>query len=325
MKQSIIYFLGVLFSGSVTAAELSGRVIDNEVNEPLEYASVALYQANSSELITGGITNESGHFSFNEISAGSYFIQVQFMGYEKEQSEVFELTRERELHLGDIALRPAKVMVDEIAVTGTKIQAYNKLEKQMYRADQFESAQGGSAIDVLKNMPSVSVNGLGEISMRGASGFLLLINGKPVLTDPQSMLNQLPANIIENVELITSPSAKYDPDGKGGIINITTKKGTTEHTGLIVNLKGGLPSTTTFGNEENPVRYAADASFNYQQGKWDITLSGNYSRDDLAGFRDGEVSITNGENGTINHFPSAGAEFLSLQLHGPGVSQLRSR
>tara|TARA_R110002050_G_scaffold224339_1_gene360342 strand:- start:595 stop:3051 length:2457 start_codon:yes stop_codon:yes gene_type:complete len=306
MKQSIIYFLGVLFSGSVTAAELSGRVIDNEVNEPLEYASVALYQANSSELITGGITNESGHFSFNEISAGSYFIQVQFMGYEKEQSEVFELTRERELHLGDIALRPAKVMVDEIAVTGTKIQAYNKLEKQMYRADQFESAQGGSAIDVLKNMPSVSVNGLGEISMRGASGFLLLINGKPVLTDPQSMLNQLPANIIENVELITSPSAKYDPDGKGGIINITTKKGTTEHTGLIVNLKGGLPSTTTFGNEENPVRYAADASFNYQQGKWDITLSGNYSRDDLAGFRDGEVSITNGENGTINHFPSAG-------------------
>ncbi|WP_299578383.1 TonB-dependent receptor [uncultured Sunxiuqinia sp.] len=304
--RNVLFFICLLLAANATASNVTGRVIDYEAKEPMEYASVALYQSENQELVAGGITDVSGKFTFTKIKAGSYFVQIQFMGYEKQASEVFRISADKPVALGDIALTPSQVLVDEIAVTGTKIQAFNKLDKQLYKADQFESAQGGSAIDVLKNMPSVSVNGLGEISMRGSSGFLLLVNGKPVLADPQSMLSQLPANTIENVELITSPSAKYDPDGKGGIINITTKKGSSDHTGLSINLKGGLPSTTTFGNEDQPVRYAADASFSYQKDKWDITLSGNYARDDLAGFRDGYVRITNPENGTINHFPSAG-------------------
>ena len=304
--RNVLFVICILTAGIAMASNISGRVIDHEAKEPMEYASVALYEAKTQELIAGGVTSQSGNFAFDKISSGNYFVQVQFMGYEKKQSEVFRLGDGQHIELGDIALTPSRVLVNEIAVTGTKIQAFNKLDKQVYKADQFESAEGGSAIDVLKNMPSVSVNGLGEISMRGSSGFLLLVNGKPVLADPQSMLSQLPANSIENIELITSPSAKYDPDGNGGIINITTKKGSSDHTGLSVNLKGGLPSTTTFGNEDQPIRYAADGSFSYQKDKWDITVSANYARDDLAGFRDGYVSITNPEDGTINHFPSAG-------------------
>lgn len=314
-----LFFLTLFLSfGAANAANshIQGRVTDATTDEPLEFASVALYHTNNNQLITGSITNRSGDFSFDHLDPGSYYIQVQFIGYETKQSNELKLTEGQHLQLGDIQIKPTQVLMDEIAVTGSKINSLNKLEKQIYKAKQFESAKGGSAIDVLKNMPSVSVNGMGEISMRGSSGFLLLINGKPVLADAQSMLSQLPANTIENVELITSPSAKYDPDGKAGIINITTKNGTSDHTGLVVNMQGGLPSTTTFGNHIKPVRYGADASFSYQKGKWDITLSGNYTRNDLAGYRVGNVYTINFDDNTINRFPSKGERSFNKYNYG---------
>ncbi len=100
-------------------------------------------------------------------------------------------------------------------------------------------------------MPSISVNGEGEITMRGSNGFLVLINGKPVQTDPAVVLNQLPANSIENIELITAPSAKCDADGKAGIINITTKRGPDDRFSVTVNAQGGLPSILVCLNKLN--------------------------------------------------------------------------
>ncbi len=285
---------------------VEGRIIDALHSDPMEYASVALYRVSDKSLVAGSITNEKGNFSFEKISPDSYLIKVQFLGYENKQTESFELKSGQNYQLGDILINPSDILVNEVKVTGTQIKSLNRLEKQTFKADQFESAKGGSAIDVLKNMPSVSVNGQGEISMRGSSGFLLLINGKPVLDNAQNMLSQLPANSIENVELITSPSAKYDPDGTAGIINITTTKSSADELGLVVNLQQGLPSTTTFDNVRNPLRYGADASLTYQKGKWDITVSGNYTRNDVAGFREGDVFTKNFVRNTINRFPSTG-------------------
>lgn len=285
---------------------IQGKVKDSSNNEPLEYASVALYRTINDSLVNGVITNQGGNFSFEKLKPDNYYIQIQFIGYENKKTESIVLKSGQNLQLGEIAISPSSILVNDVIVTGVQSKALNKLEKQTFKADQFESAKGGSAIDVLKNMPSVSVSGLGEISFRGSSGFLFLINGKPVLGDAQNMLSQLPANSIENVELITSPSAKYDPDGKAGIINITTLKGSSDHFVLVANLQQGLPSTTTFGNEVNPVRYGGDFSFSHQQGKWDITVSGNYSRNDLSGFREGNVYTIDSENNTINRFPSTG-------------------
>src|SRR3546814_4502778 len=104
--------------------------------------------------------------------------------------------------------------------------------------------------------------------MRGAQGFLVLVNGKPVQTDAATFLSQLPANQVENIELITSPSAKYDPDGRGGIINVTTKKGAGDGLALITNIQGGLPSTNDYGNAERQQRYGADVTANFRKGKW---------------------------------------------------------
>ncbi|TAD91334.1 MAG: TonB-dependent receptor [Bacteroidetes bacterium] len=203
-----------------------------------------------------------------------------------------------------------------VTVTGKQATIANKLDKQTYKANQFETVKGGSATDVLRNLPSVSVNGAGEISVRGSTGFLVLIDGKPVLTDAQTILSQLPANTIENIEILTSPSAKYDADGKSGIINITTKKGTTDGLSILVNTQLGLPSTTDYANLANPLRFGADVTVNYRKNKWDVSLSANYTRNDANGRREGDVFTRNEANNSITHFPSSGERSYDRYNYG---------
>ncbi len=306
MKQFSLLFFLFLTINTFAQSEIGGRIFDATSNEPLEYASVAVYQVNDSALVTGAITNRSGNFKIDKLKPGRYYIQAQFLGYESKTTDEFSLAEGQTLRIDPIQLEPSRQLVEEINVTGNRINAMNKVDKQTYRAEQFESAKGGSAVDVLRNMPSVALNSEGVVTVRGSSGFLVLINGKPVLTDAQTALSQLPANAVQNVELITSPSAKYDPDGKAGIINITTKNGTTNGTGLIVNANYGLPSTTDFGNDRVSQRYGGDLTFNYQKNKWDISVGGNYNRNDLNGYRVGNVWIESVENNTVNYFPSEG-------------------
>jgi ferric enterobactin receptor len=306
MSAGIMLFLSSGILSAQNTGTISGQVMELQTGESLEYASVALYKTNDSSLVTGVITNQSGNFKIEKLNQDTYFIRTHFLGYETKQSRDFTLNAGQNLQLGTITLEPGRQLVEEVNITGNKINAMNKLDKQTYRADQFESAKGGSAVDVLKNMPSVAVNGLGEITVRGSSGFLVLINGKPVLTDAQTALSQLPANMVSRVEMITSPSAKYDPDGKAGIINITTKTGATDGTGLLVNAQYGLPGTTDFGNDRVALRHGFDIMFNYKKNKWDISVGGNYSRNDLAGFRDGDVFIENVDSNIVTRFPSTG-------------------
>ncbi|MFV0592842.1 MAG: TonB-dependent receptor domain-containing protein [Draconibacterium sp.] len=308
MKKVILLLL-VSFTGLASIAQsgsVSGVVTDENNAGPLEYASVVVYNLNDSSMVAGGVTNESGVFKIEKLAAGEYFLKAQFLGYETSGKERFQLGNHQALNVGTVALKPSGQLVEQVNVTGARINTISKIDKQTFNAEQFESARGGNAVDVLKNMPSVAVNAEGNITVRGSSGFLLLLNGKPVLTDAQSALSQLPANAIKNIELITSPSAKYDPDGKAGIINITTKTAHNSGSGLSVNAKYGLPPTTDFDNLRNAKRFGGDLTYSYQKGKWDITLGGNYNRNDLQGFREGNVWIENQENNTINHMPSEG-------------------
>ncbi|EOR96537.1 TonB-dependent receptor domain protein [Arcticibacter svalbardensis MN12-7] len=213
-------------------------------------------------------------------------------------------------------------MLNQVTIAGQKGNAMNKIDKQSYRADQFESAKGGTAVDVLKNLPSVAVNGEGQISVRGSTGFLVLVNGKPVLTDAQAVLSQLPANSLENIELITSPSAKYDPDGKAGIINIVTKKGANDGFTIAANAQAGLPSTTTYNNEEQPKRFGGDITLNYLKDKWDISVGANYLRNDNAGYREGDVFTKNFSNQTITRFPSNGERSFDKYNYATRLSAL---
>lgn len=302
----LVFLLLTAFYVQAQHASVSGKVVDAANNMALEYASVALFNSADSSLVSGVITNAEGRFNLTKLHAGDFYMQAQFIGYQTLVTQSFSVSEGQNLVFGNIALHVGSKMVDEISVTAQAAKVVNKLEKQTFRADQFQSAQGGSAVDVLKNMPSVAVNGQGEITMRGSGGFLVLINGKPVLTDAATALAQLPANMIQNIELITMPSAMYDPDGRTGIINITTKRGASDGYSLLINTQGGLPSTTDFNNERVAQRFGGDLVFNYRKGKWELSLGANYSRNDLAGFRDGDVWIEDPAKSILYRFPSKG-------------------
>lgn len=287
------------------AGSITGRVIDSASKVPIEYGSVALYTTEDSSLVSGAVTDAEGNFELHDIVADNYYLEARFIGYQTNTIENVGIDRENgKIDLGDISLVIGVEMLGEVVVTGVHEGMNHTIDKQVYRADQYQAAVGGSAVDLLRNMPSISVNSDGEILMRGASGFLVLLDGRPVMGDAVAILNQLPANAIADIEVVTAPSARYDPDGKAGIINIKTKKGNADGVYLSVNTRLGAPSIETFGNENVARRFGGDITSNIRRGKWDVSLGVDYRRDDITGYRDGEISTT--RNGIETSLPSEG-------------------
>lgn len=287
---SFVFFLFTTTVHAQQTASVVGKVVDTNNQTPIEYSSVALYTNKDSSLVAGTLTDSKGYFLLKDLPFGDYYLTVQFIGYTTETVKNIALNRTKDKSdLGDISISLNTEMLDAVVVEGVGSDMKHSIDKQIYKADQFLAASGGSAIDVLRNMPAVSVNVDGEILMRGSGGFLLLVDGRPVAADPTDFLSQLPANSIADIEIITSPSAKYDPDGKSGIINVKTIKGKTETAYLQVNALLGAPSIETFGNEKTARRFGGDFTSNIRKGKWDIALGGDYKRNDNTGYRDGIV------------------------------------
>lgn len=201
---------------------------------------------------------------------------------------------------------PKQVSLTDIVVKGKKPPVSFKIDRQVFRAAEYANASNGNAIDLIKNLPSIAVNGQGELSARGSSSVQVLINGRPVQGDPVMVLGQLSAASIENVEYISSPGAAFDAEGKSGILNIITK--TAPEKGLMVqaNVMGGAPPINDFGNLRytSPQRHSSDLSLGLQKGKWEVSSGLSYIRNDMAGFREGDVYTLSGLVKTA--FPSMG-------------------
>ncbi len=312
-------FLFLLFSITSIVAQkgaVKGIVVDSKNLQPIEYASVSLVSQIDNSIVLGVVTSKNGNFVIQNIQSGNYSIKIYFIGYDIQYLNNIKVENNQVINLDTLQLLRSNQTLEEVIIKGVKKKSYNKIDKQQYKAEQFETAKGGNAIDVIKNLPSVTVNGQGDISLRGSNGFMVLVDGKPVLTDAQTVLSQLPANTIENIELITAPSAKYDPDGKGGIINIVTKKGASDGIALSTNLSGGLPSINNYDNLEKPKRFGGDITLNYKNKKLDVTISGNYLRNDVNGFREGDVFTKNFINNTITRFPSKGERSFDKYNYG---------
>ncbi|MDH5603723.1 MAG: outer membrane beta-barrel protein, partial [Cyclobacteriaceae bacterium] len=305
MKHFIYFTSFWFFSTALFAqASLTGRLIDNTDEQPIEYASIALYQSNDSTLVNGTVTSVEGTFELSGLKPGSYYVTAQFMGYDSQTILNVIISKNEAVQLPLIKLSPNQQLLEEVEVTADKVLTIHKIDRQVYAAEQYQTGTGGTATDIMRNMPSVNVNALGEISVRGTTGFVILINGKPIQSDPAVVLNQLPANAIENIEVITSPSAKYDPEGKGGIINIITKKGASDGLFSQFNVKVGLPSIENYDNAEKAKRYGTDFTMNYRKEKWDLSLGASFLRNDLSGRREGDVYTI--INDTLTRFPSDG-------------------
>lgn len=282
-------------------SQLSGTVTD-DLGTKLEYATVALYNSKG-RLISGVIANKDGYFELNNITNGSYTCAITFIGYETSTFKNISYDSTQGLNLGTIKLLLGN-QLEDVIVTEKRETVINKIDKQIYNSAAFKNAQGGTGLDVLKNLPSVSFNGNGELYIRGSAGFVVLLNNRPIQSDPSTIIAQLPANDIARIELITAPSAKYDPEGKAGIVNIITTKGVVEGVFSKLNIKGGFPSTESYGNEVAHQRYGIDATYNLKSSKINVSVAANYQRNDLGGRREGDVYTI--MDNTLTRFPSTG-------------------
>lgn len=310
MKNNLKFSFLILFliSSLAIKSQIKGKVVDALDNYPLEFASVALYKTTSKTLETGVITNAKGLFIIQNIKPGTYYLEISFLGYQLKTIKNISITiKNQKKELGVLSLRLGKgSQLNEVVVKSEKNVVSHKIDKQVFDAKKFQNAVGGNAVDVIKNLPSVTTNGLGEISVRGSTGFTVLINGKPTQGDPSSILAQLPANALQTVELVTAPSAKYDPEGKAGILNIITKKGAIDGTFTQINLRGGFPSIENYNTQVPAERYGLDATVNKRTGNWNLSFGASYQRNDKTGRREGDVFINNMLANRTTFLPSDG-------------------
>lgn len=289
--RSTITLLGLILVLSVFGQKvgIQGKILDAETNQPLPYSQIAVLNAGDTTIVSGSVANDNGDFSIEKLKQGEYTLVVTFLGYEPKKLERVELRREQTvLNLGNIKLDIDRKKLAEFRARGQATTTVRRIEKQVYNADEFLSAKGGTAVDLLKNIPSVQISPDGEVSVRGTGDFLVYLNGKPTQIEPSVLLAQIGANAVDKVELITVPTARYDSQGKGGIINITTKRSSLDGTSVTATLMGGgTPQYEDF----DPLRYGASINFMHQQGK--VSLSGglDYSSRDVRGRRVGEARI----------------------------------
>lgn len=312
----LILFCSFIFSEIVAqnGVIMKGKLLDSLTSEPLAFASVRVDAKNSAASNKGAIADDKGTFEIVGLKKDKYIIKLEYVGYKTKYIEVEASNETTRLDLGAISLSPLSQLLEAITVNGLKPDVIATIEKQVYKAEQFEVAKGGTATDVLRNIPSVVVNAEGEITVRGSKGFLVMVNGKPSQVDMATLLAQIPANSIDKIEMITAPSAKYDADGKAGIINIVTKRGVNDGFSLTSNLQYGLPRIDTYYNESEPRRYGVDAIINYKKGNWDASFSVNYLKNDIAGRRIGDVITT--INNIFTSFPSEGERSYKRENYG---------
>lgn len=292
---------------------ISGRVIDSLQQKPLTGATIVLFDSTGREL-TSLATNGAGDFSLASASSEVRTVAISYAGFKAKTLAISYDRLLKDYKLGTLYLYPDGSSLREIVVTGKRPPVSFKVDRQVYKPGQFGNATGGTGVDLLRNLPAVTVNGQGDIAFRGSSSFLVLINGKPTQGDPSFVLGQLAAGSVESIEVITSPSAAYDAEGKSGIINIITKTGVEDGWVVQANTMGGLPPFNDFNNRHHVSRYSADISIGYRRGRWDLSGGANLLRNDMAGYREGEVFTK--VNNQQTFFPSAGERSFRRYNYG---------
>ena len=245
--------------------KIMGILVDSISGKPVEFATIALMNVKTNKPIDGTTSDAKGLFSLTKLAPGDYRLQYSFIGYKTRDSEAFTIAKGTDMNMGPVKL-PADIRtLSEVVVTGQAALIEEKVDRLVFNADKDITAKGGDASDVLKRVPMLSVDLDGNVSLRGSQNIRVLINNKPstiVAANVADALKQLPADMIKSVEVITSPSAKYDAEGAAGIINIITKKNTLH--GLTLNVDAGVGLR------------ASNLGLNgsYRQGKLGITLGG---------------------------------------------------
>jgi len=251
------------------SGRISGVVLDATNNVPVEFASVVLVDIASQQQRGGVVTDEKGQFKFPQVPLGKYSLQISFIGYESKQISDIELTpRVPDFDAGKILLSAEGIDLEAVEVTGQAGTYENKVDKLVYNAEKDVNTGIGDASDVLQRVPMLAVDAEGNLSLRGSSQVQILINGKPsgiFAANPADALRTIPADQIKSVEVITAPTARYDGEGSGGIVNIITKKKSAEgFTGSV----GGAVGTRNSNTNVNLNLVRGRFGLNFGAGGW---------------------------------------------------------
>lgn len=246
--------------------KISGTIIDGTTKQPVPFATVALTDPATNKPVDGALADENGKFSITKIAAGNYKIVVSFIGYQTQTIDNVKLSdKKAEVDLATITVNPTVQELKEVTIEGQRALIEEKVDRTVYNAENDATNKGGDATDVLRKVPMLSVDLDGNVSMRGSQNIKVLINNRPSTIAASSIadaLKQIPADLIKSVEVITSPSAKYDAEGSAGIINIITKKNTLEGFSLNIDAGAGLRGSNLGLNG------------NYRKGKMGFSLGG---------------------------------------------------
>jgi len=256
------------FAQSNKEFSVSGRLIDCDTKEAVEYASVVAYKLPDTVMITGGITDEKGRFILQKIPAGKYIIRASFIGYQTHSSQV-EVSK-TSYNLNDpLCLKKTGVSLEAVTISEERSEKQISIEKTQIQVSQNISSVSGNIIDVLRSHPSVSIDSDETIYLRGNKSILILLDGVPTSV---TSLNAIPSASIESIEIITNPDVRYDSEGTAGIINIVSKKRSVSGSSGAVSLNYG------FFNRMN-----GSLNFNHKRGIWDIhfNYSGKYEKNEI--------------------------------------------
>ncbi|MFN3753603.1 TonB-dependent receptor domain-containing protein [Flavobacterium sp.] len=282
-----LFFLLVLSNFSILMAQsstnngiISGKVIDKNSKQPIPYVNVSVLE--NEKIITGGITQENGSFSIKGLALKKYTIEIQFIGYKKVIQTVTLSESDKNVNLNTIAIEEEAVQLTGVEIVKERSTIEQKIDRKVVNVGKDLIASGNTASEIMNNIPTVSVDPqTKELSLRGNSNVRVLIDGKPSNIDPAQLLQQIPSSSIKQIELITNPSAKYNPEGMSGIINIILHKNSQE------GFNGSINSGVTFGITP---KVNTALNLNYKVGK--VNFYTNY------GLNHGK----NANNGYIDSF-----------------------
>lgn len=250
-----------------SAVKITGIIQDDYDKTPIPYATVVLFNKSDSAIVQGTSADENGNFELSKIPEGDYYIEINFIGYDKKVIKDLKIDKNtRSLKLGVIQVSRAVEDIEGVEIYGEKDAIEYKLDKKVINVGKKDVAAGGTIVDALENTPSIQVDAEGNVSLRGSSNFTVLIDGKPTALNGNDALKGIPASSVENVEIITNPSVKYDPDGTAGILNIIMKKGYTTGVNGILNASVG-----------SRWKYNGDFTFNYRTDKVNYFIGGSYN------------------------------------------------
>ena len=271
MKKNLTVLVSYLLICTIIfATNIKGKVIDTNTSTPLDYVNVTLFKKGNTTPIANTTSDSNGKFSVQSINKGKYTVRISYVGYTTHSQEL--IIEEQPIDLGTISLASNTKNLSELEVVGQGTQMRFDIDKKVFSVDKNIAASGGSASDVLKNIPSVKVDNDGNVSLRKDANVEVWINGKPsglTADNRAQVLQQMPAESIESIEVMTNPSAKFNPEGTAGIINLVMKKN--RKAGYYGSLSAGLmyPTGGKLGE-------TLGANVNINSGKVDAYLNIGY-------------------------------------------------